>query len=59
MRAGQREERVQSGQIAAEARPRQHRADNDVPQRVSDEAVGAQKKKKKALMIERLQLRSV
>lgn len=36
----QREESVQFGQIAAEARPRQHRADDDVPQRVADEAVG-------------------
>lgn len=31
---------MQLGQIAAETRPRQHRADDDVPQRVSDEAVG-------------------
>ena len=31
---------MQFGQIAAEARPRQHRADDDVPQRVADEAVG-------------------
>lgn len=38
--ARQREESVQFGQIAAEARPRQHRADDDVPQRVADEAVG-------------------
>lgn len=31
---------MQFGQIAAEARPRQHRADDDVPQRVADEAAG-------------------
>lgn len=31
---------MQLGQIAAEARPRQHRTDDDVPQRVSDEAIG-------------------
>jgi len=35
---------VQFGQIAAEARPRQHRADDDVPQRVADEAVGSKKR---------------
>ena len=38
--AGKREESVQFGQIAAETRPRQHRPDDDVPQRVADEAVG-------------------
>lgn len=31
---------MQLGQIAAETRPRQHRADDDVPQRVANEAVG-------------------
>lgn len=31
---------MQFGQIAAEARPRQHRADDDVPQRMADEAAG-------------------
>lgn len=31
---------MQLGQIAAETRPRQHRADDDIPQRVADEAVG-------------------
>lgn len=36
----QREESVQFGKIAAEARPRQHRADDDVPQRMANEAVG-------------------
>lgn len=36
----QREESVQFGQVAAEARPRQHRADDDVPQRMADEAAG-------------------
>lgn len=38
--ARQREEGVQPGQVAAEAGPRQHRADDDVPQRVADEAFG-------------------
>lgn len=38
--ARQREKSVQFGQIAAEARPRQHRANDDVPQRVANEAVG-------------------
>lgn len=37
---------MQSGQIAAEARPRQHRTDDDVPQRMADEAVGGKKKEK-------------
>lgn len=31
---------MEFGQVAAEARPRQHGADDDVPQRVADEAVG-------------------
>lgn len=39
MGAGEREESVQPGQVATEARPRQHRADDDVAQGVSDEAV--------------------
>lgn len=38
--ARQREEGMQPGQVATEARPRQHRADDDVAQGVSDEAVG-------------------
>ena len=37
---GQGEEGVQPGQVAAEAGPRQHRAHDDVPQGVADEAGG-------------------
>lgn len=36
---------MQPGQVAAEARPRQHRPDDDVSQRVADEAASRERKK--------------
>lgn len=41
--ARQRQECVQFTQVAAEAWPRQHRADDDVPQRVANKAEGQRK----------------
>lgn len=50
VRPRQRQEGVQLGQVAAEARPGQHRADDDVPQRMADEAAGRKEEKAARLL---------